>query len=713
MSSSCRQCSKPAAACLALAVSASAVCAECAPQARRPNPLTAAAWTLVLLLCLVPPVSASPNLELQSGPGRLGDLSWTHLSFAYSAPGMEGMRDWRLKVGGLQLGAQAPAVADLELVCARFRWTDHGSDCLTASLTLKVAEHAPLVLEGLSWLSRADGRVDGSWQSDAGQAELQWSGGFEAPALALRLVDLNLDLLAADWLEIFNLQVLGGLLSAQLSLGDGALRVSALWTDGLLDGFAGRLAAEAVSIGVELELDLETLGGRSPIHGRLKLEQSAGELLMDSVYLPPPERPLQFDLAWALTVGERLRIAHFNFVDPGSLVAQGEAELVWADAAWQLDSIAVWALEAELASLWPRWLDGPAAAAGFGGLEVEGQVQGQLVWRADTALLGEADLRIHDLSLADPRDRLAVFGLAAHVLGSGGQLESNMVWESARLWGLPLGPIALSMLADEVGWRLLDPLRIPVLDGLVILDSLAWLNFAELPSRWVLDARIAPISLSLLTRELGLLELGGTLAGRFPGVQYQDERLSFTGGIAIDAFSGRIAIEDLQVERPFGTLPAVAAQVELHRLDLLDLTGAFDFGRMEGQMSGWLRDLRLLDWRPVAMDARLFTHEDVPRRRISQRAVNNLSSLGGAGGALLTGTVLRIFDDFPYRRVGLACQLSNNICRMDGVARHESGGFFIVEGRGLPRLDVVGHRRLVDWPQLVRQLETMRQTEGD
>lgn len=652
-------------------------------------------------------------MELESGPGRLGDLSWERLSFAYSAAGTDGTRAWRLQAEGLQLGVEALWVADLELACARFRWTEYGSDCRTASLSLSLVDHAPITLEGLSWLSRADGSVRGFWGSDGGQAELQWSGGFEDPALLLSLLDLNLDLLAPDWLEVLNLHLLGGLLSAELSLGGGALRASALWSDGRLDGFAGRLAAEALSIAVELELDLEGLGGGEAIEGRLKLEQSAGELLIDSVYLPPPERPLQIELDWVLTAGERLRIARFAFADPGSLEAQGQAELVRIDAAWQLESVAVWALEARLASLWMRWLDGPAAAAGFGGLEVEGRVQGQLSWRADAAQLSVADLRIRELSLVDPRGRLAVFGLEAHLLGSGGRLVSDLAWESARLWGLPLGPIELSMLADEVGWRLLDPLRIPVLDGVVVLDSLAWLNFEELPSRWVLDARIEPISLNLLTRELGLLELGGTLAGRFPGVQYQDERLSFTGGIAIDAFSGRIAIEDLQVERPFGSLPAVAAQVEFHRLDLLDLTGAFDFGRMEGQMSGWMRDLRLLDWRPVAMDARLFTHADVPRRRISQRAVNNLSSLGGAGGALLTGTVLRFFDDFPYRRVGLACQLSNNICRMDGVASHDSGGFFIVEGRGLPRLDVVGHRRLVDWPQLLRQLEAMGRAEGN
>ncbi|KAA3633826.1 MAG: hypothetical protein DWQ08_01370 [Proteobacteria bacterium] len=184
--------------------------------------------------------------------------------------------------------------------------------------------------------------------------------------------------------------------------------------------------------------------------------------------------------------------------------------------------------------------------------------------------------------------------------------------------------------------------------------------------------------------------------------------IAFTGGIEIRAFSGLIALRELVIERPFGTLPALAAQVDATRLDLAQVTAAFDIGHMEGELSGWMHDLRLLDWRPVAMDARFFTHDDAPQRRISQRAVENLSSLGGSvGGALVSNTILPMFETFPYERAGLACRLSNNICHLDGVAPHESGGFYIVEGRGLPRLNIIGHRRLVDWPRLIAQLADM------
>jgi hypothetical protein len=41
---------------------------------------------------------------------------------------------------------------------------------------------------------------------------------------------------------------------------------------------------------------------------------------------------------------------------------------------------------------------------------------------------------------------------------------------------------------------------------------------------------------------------------------------------------------------------------------------------------------------------------------------------------------------------------------MRGLREADEGGYVILEGRGLPRLDIIGHQRRVDWPRLVAQL---------
>ena len=112
-----------------------------------------------------------------------------------------------------------------------------------------------------------------------------------------------------------------------------------------------------------------------------------------------------------------------------------------------------------------------------------------------------------------------------------------------------------------------------------------------------------------------------------------------------------------------------------------------------------------LDWTPVAFNARFITDPvRGVRQRISQRAVQNISSVGDASFvSSLQGQLIGIFDDFGYRRIGIGCRLSNEVCEMSGL--HSAGNAFtIVEGAGLPRLTVVGYNRRVDWPTLVERL---------
>ena len=81
----------------------------------------------------------------------------------------------------------------------------------------------------------------------------------------------------------------------------------------------------------------------------------------------------------------------------------------------------------------------------------------------------------------------------------------------------------------------------------------------------------------------------------------------------------------------------------------------------------------------------------------------------------LQGQLIGIFDDFGYRRIGIACRLANEVCTMSGLGGSDgsqaSNSFTIVQGSGIPRLDVVGFNRLVDWPTLVERLAAVASGE--
>jgi hypothetical protein len=206
---------------------------------------------------------------------------------------------------------------------------------------------------------------------------------------------------------------------------------------------------------------------------------------------------------------------------------------------------------------------------------------------------------------------------------------------------------------------------------------------------------------------VGWPEFGGKLGGAVPALRYVDERFELDGGLSLNIFDGFLDITRLSLQQPFGDTPVLAGDIALNRLDLSLLTGVFDFGNITGRMSGKVNSFRLVNWNPVAFKAELLADEG---GRISQKAVNNLTSVGGGSMAAgLQGAVLKLFKTFGYRRIGLNCTLQAAVCHMGGLDA-EKDGYTIVQGSGLPRLTVVGHQREVDWPTLVRRLKAA--TEG-
>lgn len=652
---------------------------------------------LAVLLLVGPSAAAEDGLRIDSGPGQVGGVAWDELRLNYSGP--PGRRQLELEVFGL-VAPEGQALGELRLTCSEMVATPVDG-CRRGSLIWTLGEPALRLESTLAWDRRSDG-----WQVQLEAPGWTLAGAIptQDPMMAelqLSLDGFDLSVVPAELLQMASLNVLIGQLDGHIALEQGQVNAELSLRDGGFDSLDGSLAADGLALDLELALSpLDLEPGFS-----IALAQSAGELLVGSMYLPPPVGALTLDLAGSWSEAGELTLAQIALEDPGALSVRGRAALKHSDDGWALDQIELTTLQMSLPLAWARWMDGPAAGLGFGNLDTEGSVDGTLSWRADGPF--RLDMVMNQVTLDDPAGRIRLDQIDGTAVWGRAGPELDLAWQGLTLYGLPFGAARLDVDSGPQGVQLRRPLRLPLLDGAIVLEDLDWQPADPESEGFGFDARIEPLELGDLTELLGWPVFGGQLGGEFPGVRFVDDTLRFTGGIDIQAFSGQISLAELSIERPFGTLPAVSAQLEFSRLDLLELTGAFNFGRMEGQMSGWAHNLRLLDWRPVAMDARIFTHEDVPRRRISQRAVDNLSSLGGAGGALISGTVLRFFEDFPYRRAGLACRLSNNICHIDGVARHESGGFYIIEGRALPRLDVIGHRRLIDWPQLIRQLEAM------
>jgi hypothetical protein len=390
------------------------------------------------------------------------------------------------------------------------------------------------------------------------------------------------------------------------------------------------------------------------------------------------------------------RVPQLVLDDPGVLRLQASAAPA-ADASWTID---VGQLHAVLPRAFERYAKTWAATHALGDLETRGTLDMRLA--LDGGLAGFS-VRAADVDLVDRRDRFALHGLAGSIAWqrAGESDATTLDWESASLYRIPIGRLHSQWRSNAGRLALVQPTSLPLLSGTLDVSRLSWAPAAAGVDRLQAGAAVRGIDVAQLSRAFGWPEFGGRLGGAAPAIRYVDDRLEFGGGFMLAVFDGTVDVTGLAIERPFGTAPSLAADVAFDRLDLALLTGVFDIGTITGRLTGGVRALRMIDWQPVAFDADLHS---VEAGKISQRAVNSLSSIGGGGiAAGLQTSMLRMFDTVGYARLGLKCRLANNVCRMDGIDS-VGPGYVIVEGRGLPRIRVVGHQREVDWPLLVDRL---------
>jgi hypothetical protein len=618
-----------------------------------------------------------------------------------------------LQVAQVELPEPVGRLTDVRLECTDAGLSAGEISCpagfLDVSSTLLGKQHVPVSFR----YSLSEGHLEARFSSvryAGGQFRLSVSHGKERWSLAIKGDRLSLQELIQQAARM-GYAVPGldgdGHLALDVSLAGSDAQLTRAKIDAHLQGAAfsnddGSIAGE--------DVELRCLADISPLASgwRISLDASStgGAVYLEPLFVAVEEAPIhlaaQFD--WHQR-HKRLVLHELDYQHPGNvaLTAKGRFRLTDETLIERLD---VSMGDGRLPALYDTYLQPWLTETAAGHLDTSGRVHGRLsVENGVPALLSV------DLQNVGIEDRQGLFGLEQLE----GQLNwsdtqktesSTLAWQGGHMYRVALGAAQVEM--DSVGnaVRLSRPASLPVLDGELQIDTFSLEYAGDRPLRWEFNGILTPVSMKLLTAALEWPEFGGKLSGVIPAVRYAEGNLAVDGVLLVRVFDGVVTLRDLQMTTPLGLVPRLQVDAQADNIDLETLTRTFSFGRIEGRLDGRVDGLQMESWRPVAFDAEFATPpDDTSRHRISQKAVDTISNIGGAGiGGALSRSFLRFLEDFPYDRLGIRCRLENGVCEMGGVAPARQG-YYLVKGRFIPpRLDVIGYAERVDWEALVSQV---------
>ncbi len=482
----------------------------------------------------------------------------------------------------------------------------------------------------------------------------------------------------------------------------------------------------------------EHLGGRFTLDYRKTPAQTTvrldgplrgGAFLVGNAYvaLPDTDVGLRIDANQHKGAGWQLPVIQWR--DGDTLLATGSAAFGTDTSLQALD---LHAHSADVAPLASRYLSGWLAVAGLADLTLAGAADADV--RIQDARLQDAALMLHNVDIVDAKGRFRFDGLdGAPRFSATSPVTGTLEWKAGQLYGIDFAQSRLVLDSSQGEVHLRDDVTVPALGGTLGFDHLTFRPPAgDAGADIRFGLQLDRLDIGKLAKALDWPAFKGELSGRIPNAHYASERLAFDGGLTMQLFGGTVQASSLAMERPFGVAPSLTADLLIDNVDLLALTGVFDFGSITGRLAGRIDQLRLVDWTATAFDAELHTMSvrGVPRR-ISQRAVQNISSVGDTSfTSTLQSRLIGLFNDFGYSRIGISCKLENEVCAMDGLHAggaqspgqrtfdwlphkrgSEGAGFTIVEGAGIPHLTVVGFNRLVDWPTLLERLSAASKGE--
>jgi hypothetical protein len=439
---------------------------------------------------------------------------------------------------------------------------------------------------------------------------------------------------------------------------------------------------------------------------RSESKMMAGALYVDPGYLEAGTQPITLNAqgSWNNNT-KKAEIQSFAYWHPDVGILKGNGTAYYRDKV-MIDKADVSFQSDTLQSLLTTYINPFFAESPFTGVTVTGDAQANFSFIQQ--ILTDTSVRFNKLNLQDEAGRAAIKEGTGLINWSNNPIltkRSELAWQQLSIKGLPLESTRLKFTSQANHLSLAEKVKLPLLNGSIAVDKFSWQGKPQDEPDISFAGSLDNVSLERLSKTLGWTPLSGNISGKIPGVDYHNKTLSLDGELLIKVFDGMIKVNHLASSGLFADYPKLVGDVVIENLDLDQLTRKFEFGNITGRLSGYVNQLVLENWHPITFFAWLGTPDDDDSgHRISQKAVNNIASIGGGGATdLLSRSFLGFFETFGYDKIGVGCYLYNGVCQMMGLEAAEQG-YYLIKGGGLPRIDVLGYNPRVNWDVLVERL---------
>lgn len=439
-----------------------------------------------------------------------------------------------------------------------------------------------------------------------------------------------------------------------------------------------------------------------------------GNLYIEPLYLENKAIPisLQAQGYWYETKKQvAINSVKFNHPNIGFISANG---LLNYQTKFALETANIYLKMNDLAAASEIYLTPFTSATALDGISLAGRLESGVTLKKHTPT--NAYLISNHFAITDKKQRIHLEnGVMSLNWANQKNIKTSLFsWQNLKLFDIPVNESYFLFLLNQKQISLLKETRVPLLDGQIKIKKFDWEAIKDKSPHVHFSGKVQHISLQKLTEAFKWKALPGKISGQIPSVNFVDGKLSLDGGLKINVFDGEIKINKLAMSGLMSDFSQFYSDIEINHLDLDLLTQQFSFGGMQGGISGFVKNLYMENWQPVTFNAWLGTPEDddLPHQ-ISQKAVENIASIGGGGIVdFLSRMVLKAFDNFDYEKLGFGCYLQKGVCQLMGVEPADYG-YYIVKGGGLPRIDVMGYNPLIDWVVLQERLQRINQSSSD